>query len=204
MATFSAHQLSLVFGILGNFVSVLVFLSPIPTFCRIYKRGSTEGFLSIPYSVALFSTMLMLYYAYLKGFDNAFLIITINSFGSVTETIYLTLYLIYAPWKARTPNIVGFALSSAQMGLYFYYKNGQKEEKPVLKEEEPNEEIRNEVKLMDGTIITIVLNDMISSSMEDSTLTQRDHQPENMTTMEGVTSTADDGIDGDGDGNNIV
>lgn len=96
-----AHHgpLTLVFGLLGNIVSFLCFLAPLPTFYRIYKKKNTEGFQSLPYIAALFSAMLWLFYAYEKTGET--LLITINAFGCVIETIYLAFYITYCPKKAR-------------------------------------------------------------------------------------------------------
>ncbi|XP_009601078.1 bidirectional sugar transporter SWEET11-like [Nicotiana tabacum] len=91
------------FGVRGNIVSFIVFLSPLPTFYKIYKKKSTEGYQSIPYVIALFSSMLWIYYAFLK--TNTTLLITINSFGVFIETIYVGFYLFYAPKKARIQTV---------------------------------------------------------------------------------------------------
>ncbi|KAK6924625.1 SWEET sugar transporter [Dillenia turbinata] len=115
MAVFPVHQTwAFVFGILGNVVSFMVYLAPLPTFHQIYKKKSTEGFQSIPYIVALFSAMLWIFYAFIK--TDASLLITINSLGCFIETIYIIAYFIYAPKKARIVtvkllllfNVVGF------------------------------------------------------------------------------------------------
>ncbi|KAF3438493.1 hypothetical protein FNV43_RR21255 [Rhamnella rubrinervis] len=92
-------SLTLAFGLLGNIVSFMVYLAPIPTFYKVYKRKSTEGFQSLPYVVALFSSMLWIYYAILK--QDATLLITVNSVGCVIETIYIVLFLFYAPKMSR-------------------------------------------------------------------------------------------------------
>ncbi|CAN4085463.1 unnamed protein product [Withania somnifera] len=97
------------FGVLGNIVSFIVFLSPIPTFYKIYKKKSTEGYQSVPYVVALFSSMLWIYYALLK--TNVTLLITINSFGMFIEIIYVAIYLFYAPKKARVQTVKMIMLS---------------------------------------------------------------------------------------------
>ncbi|KAF3436392.1 hypothetical protein FNV43_RR23484 [Rhamnella rubrinervis] len=135
MTHMAPHQLAFVFGILGNIVSFLVYLAPLPTFYRVFKRKSTEGFQALPYSVALFSAMLMLYYAFLKSND-AFMLITINSIGCAIEAIYLTMYMIYAPPNARIYTAKLLALFNA--GAYglillstFFISNSPKRLKVV-------------------------------------------------------------------------
>ncbi|KAI7747361.1 hypothetical protein M8C21_007994 [Ambrosia artemisiifolia] len=97
-----AH-LTLAFGLLGNAVSFMVFLAPLPTFYKVYKKKSTEGFQSVPYVVGLFSAMLWIYYALLKA--NAMLLITINSVGCFIQTFYICFFLFYAPKKARMESL---------------------------------------------------------------------------------------------------
>ncbi|KAI6692228.1 hypothetical protein NL676_019938 [Syzygium grande] len=99
---------------IGNVVSFFVFLAPVPTFYRIYRKKSTEGFQSLPYLVALFSSMLWFYYAFLKG--HSFLLITINSFGCVVEMVYIAIYITYAPRATRNSTIKLFALMN--IGLF--------------------------------------------------------------------------------------
>ncbi|KAE9460481.1 hypothetical protein C3L33_07569, partial [Rhododendron williamsianum] len=100
MALLTALHMASVFGILGNIVSFMVFLAPVPTFYKIYKKKSTQGFQAIPYSVALFSAVLLLYYAFLKK-SNGLMIITINSIGCAIEATYLTLFIIYATKESK-------------------------------------------------------------------------------------------------------
>ncbi|EYU42078.1 hypothetical protein ABFS82_05G000300 [Erythranthe guttata] len=100
MAIFDIHHpWAFTFGVLGNIISIFVYLAPLPTFRRIFKEKSTMGFDSLPYAVALFSAMLWLYYAFLK--TNAVLLISINTFGCIVETIYISMFLFYASKKAR-------------------------------------------------------------------------------------------------------
>nr|WNV59958.1 SWEET10 protein [Betula platyphylla] len=117
------------FGLLGNIISFMVYLAPLPTFYQIYKKKSTEGFQSVPYVIALFSSMLWIYYAMLK--KDANLLITINSVGCVIESIYIMLFLFYATKKARVLtvklllllNVFGFGL---MLLLTLYLAKGTK------------------------------------------------------------------------------
>ncbi|XP_051113168.1 bidirectional sugar transporter N3-like [Andrographis paniculata] len=117
MAHIITHSsLVFIFGILGNLVAFMVYLAPVPTFYSIYKKKTTGGFHSVPYIVALLSSMLWIYYATLKS--NEILLITINSFGCFIEAIYIFIYISYAPKLARMValkmlfliNFVGFGL----------------------------------------------------------------------------------------------
>ncbi|KAG6421310.1 hypothetical protein SASPL_117861 [Salvia splendens] len=109
-------NLAFVFGLLGNIVSFMVFLAPIPTFYQIYKKRSTAGFQSVPYIVELFSAMMWMYYAFLKTYTT--LLITINLVGCFVQSTYISFYLVFATKDTRIQtvklllslNVVGFGL----------------------------------------------------------------------------------------------
>ncbi|KAF5941595.1 hypothetical protein HYC85_019237 [Camellia sinensis] len=99
--------LSFFVGVIGNIVSVLVFLSPIGTFWRVIKHRSTEEFESLPYICTLLNSSLWTYYGITK--PGEILVATVNGFGIVVEAVYVTLFLIYAPkgMRAKTAILVG-------------------------------------------------------------------------------------------------
>nr|WNV59961.1 SWEET17a protein [Betula platyphylla] len=97
--------LSFYVGIIGNIISVLMFLSPVGTFWRIIKRRSTEEFESLPYICTLLNSSLWTYYGIIKAGE--LLVATVNGFGILVETVYVTLFLIYAPKKAKIAILVG-------------------------------------------------------------------------------------------------
>ncbi|RVW52673.1 Bidirectional sugar transporter SWEET12 [Vitis vinifera] len=99
MFTVGHHPWVFASGILGNLMSFLVYLAPIPTFTRVIKKKSTEGFQSVPYVIALFSAMLWMYYGLVN--TNASFLLSVNGFGCFIEIIYISIYLIFAPRRAR-------------------------------------------------------------------------------------------------------
>ncbi|KAL3716679.1 hypothetical protein ACJRO7_008292 [Eucalyptus globulus] len=97
MAIFSTNKpWAFAFGLLGNLIYFVVFLAPM-----VCKRNLTKGFQSVMYVVSLLSAILWLYYACINSESNDFLLITVNSVGCVIETIYIALYLAYAPKEAK-------------------------------------------------------------------------------------------------------
>ncbi|PAN42721.1 LOW QUALITY PROTEIN: hypothetical protein PAHAL_8G184400 [Panicum hallii] len=109
------HPWAFAFGLLGNIISCMTYLAPLPTFYRIYKSKSTQGFQSLPYVVALFSAMLRIYYALLKS--DEILLFTVNSAGCVLETLYIAIYLAYAPKKAKLFTAMILLLNVGVFGL---------------------------------------------------------------------------------------
>ncbi|XVF66201.1 hypothetical protein PTKIN_Ptkin10aG0016500 [Pterospermum kingtungense] len=91
--------LSFFVGVIGNVISVLVFLSPVGTFWRIIKHSSTEDFESLPYICTLLNCSLWTYYGITK--PGGLLVATVNGFGILVEAVYVVLFLIFAPRKMR-------------------------------------------------------------------------------------------------------
>ncbi|KAL5782270.1 hypothetical protein ACOSP7_007299 [Xanthoceras sorbifolium] len=100
--------LSFFVGVIGNIISVLLFLSPLETFWRIIKHKSTEEFQSLPYICTLLNASLWTYYGITK--PGGLLVATVNGFGILVEAVYVSLFLIYAPTRAirgKTSVLVG-------------------------------------------------------------------------------------------------
>ncbi|KAK9063553.1 hypothetical protein SSX86_017423 [Deinandra increscens subsp. villosa] len=120
------HPLVLVFGILGNIVSTGVYFAPIPTFISIRKNKSTMGFQALPYMVSLFSSLVWLYYSFIKEGDT-FLLITINAFGSLVEFVYVVIFIVYATPHGKKQTIKSLSATIAlclaiSLGSHFFLK----------------------------------------------------------------------------------
>ncbi|GLT83790.1 hypothetical protein SLE2022_020610 [Rubroshorea leprosula] len=88
-------------GIIGNVISILLFLSPSPTFINIFKQKSVEEFKADPYVATLQNCMVWIFYGLPFVHPDSLLVITINSIGLGIELLYLTIFIIYAPWTKR-------------------------------------------------------------------------------------------------------
>lgn len=122
------HPVVFAVGILGNILSFLVTLAPVPTFYRVYKKKSTESFQSVPYVVALLSAMLWLYYALLSV---DLLLLSINTIACVVESVYLAIYLTYAPKPAMAFTLkllctMNMGLFGAMVAFLQFYVDGQR------------------------------------------------------------------------------
>lgn len=87
-------SLSFFVGIMGNIISLLLFVSPIKTFWGVVKKKSTENYKGVPYITTLLSTSLWTFYGLIKP---DILVVSVNGVGAIFQFIYVTLFLIYAP-----------------------------------------------------------------------------------------------------------
>ncbi|KAH1126770.1 hypothetical protein GYH30_015674 [Glycine max] len=76
----------------------------IPTFWKIKNHRSTEDFSSLPYICTLLNCSLWTYYGIIKARE--YLVATVDGFGIVVETIYVILFLIYAPKGIRGRTVI--------------------------------------------------------------------------------------------------
>ncbi|KAG2315216.1 hypothetical protein Bca4012_066017 [Brassica carinata] len=101
-------EASFYIGVIGNVISVLVFLSPVETFWKIVKRKSTEEYKSLPYICTLLGSSLWTYYGIVT--PGEYLVSTVNGFGALVEIIYVFLFVLYAPRHLKLHTIVVVAM----------------------------------------------------------------------------------------------
>nr|UJT76395.1 bidirectional sugar transporter SWEET4a [Hemerocallis fulva] len=97
----SADTIRTCVGILGNVIALALFLSPVPTFYRIWKKGSVEQFSAVPYLATLLNCMLWVVYGLPLVHPHSTLVLTINGSGLVIELSYVLLFIIYSHGSNR-------------------------------------------------------------------------------------------------------
>ncbi|OVA08245.1 SWEET sugar transporter [Macleaya cordata] len=97
----SPDAIRTVVGILGNIIALALFLSPVPTFIQICKKGSVEQFSPAPYLATLLNCMLWVLYGLPLVHPHSMLVITINGSGFVIELIYVLLFIFHSEGKMR-------------------------------------------------------------------------------------------------------
>ncbi|GMI95519.1 hypothetical protein like AT4G10850 [Hibiscus trionum] len=101
MVSYLLNTVRNVVGILGNVISLSRFLSPVPTFIRIWNKGSVEQFSPVPYLVTLINCMVWMIYGLPMVHPNSTLLLTINGAGIAIEVVFLTLFLVFCHDKKR-------------------------------------------------------------------------------------------------------
>ncbi|GAB2209734.1 hypothetical protein Droror1_Dr00026957, partial [Drosera rotundifolia] len=89
-----------------NIISLFLFLSPVPTFIKICKKGSVEEFSPMPYLATFVNCMLWVLYGMPFVNPNSTLVITINGAGCVIELVYLLLFVFYSNDKKKRLKVI--------------------------------------------------------------------------------------------------
>ncbi|KAE8672380.1 Bidirectional sugar transporter SWEET4 [Hibiscus syriacus] len=95
-----------VVGVTGNVIALFLFLSPLPTFIRIWKKGSVEQFSPVPYLATLINCMVWVIYGLPMVHPNSTLVVTINGAGTAIEVVFLTLFIVFCHDKKKRLTVV--------------------------------------------------------------------------------------------------
>eukprot|EP01018_Ginkgo_biloba_P021612 Gb_27137 [translate_table: standard] len=126
------NTLVLLNGVSGNISAFALFLAPVITFYKVYKKGSTEEFSGIPYVVTLLNCLLFAWYGLPFITSHNILVSTVNGSGAVLEFIYICLFLLYAPPKPRIKIFIlfmgglAFFIAVAVISLAALHHNARK------------------------------------------------------------------------------
>ncbi|CAL0326486.1 unnamed protein product [Lupinus luteus] len=119
MSVFAAYSIYTVAkdaaGVAGNIFAFVLFVSPIPTFRRIIRNGSTELFSGLPYVYALVNCLICMWYGTPLISPDNLLITTVNSIGAIFQFVYIIIFMIYAE-KEKKVRMLGLLL--AVLGIF--------------------------------------------------------------------------------------
>jgi len=103
-------------GVIGNGTALVLFLSPVPTFIRIWKKGSVEQYSPIPYVATLLNCMMWVLYGLPAVHPHSMLVITINGTGMAIQLTYVTLFLLFSAGAVRRKVVLLLAAEVAFVG----------------------------------------------------------------------------------------
>lgn len=110
----SSDTIRTAIGVIGNGTALVLFLSPVPTFIRIWKKGSVEQYSPIPYVATLLNCMMWVLYGLPAVHPHSMLVITINGTGMAIQLTYVALFLLYSAGAARRKVVL---LLAAEVGF---------------------------------------------------------------------------------------
>ncbi|XP_050375848.1 bidirectional sugar transporter SWEET4-like [Argentina anserina] len=113
----SADAARTVVGIIGNLIAFFLFLSPVPTFVQIWKKGSVEQYSPVPYLATLINCMVWTLYGLPIVHPDSTLVWTINGLGTIIEVVYIILFLIFSDKKKRLIVVLVVAVEIIFIGV---------------------------------------------------------------------------------------
>ncbi|XP_022767443.1 bidirectional sugar transporter SWEET5 [Durio zibethinus] len=107
-------------GIIGNVISFFLFLSPVPTFAKIWKAKSVQEFKPDPYVATVLNCMMWVFYGLPIVHPDSVLIITINGIGLFIELTYVSIFLIYSPGQKRRRIVIYLLIEVIFMAIVIF------------------------------------------------------------------------------------
>ncbi|XP_028763862.1 bidirectional sugar transporter SWEET2-like isoform X2 [Neltuma alba] len=102
-------------GIAGNIFALGLFVSPVSTFKRINRNGSTEMFSGLPYIYALLNCLISMWYGSPLVSPDNMMVMSVNSIGAVFQLVYIIIFIVYAE-EAKKVRMIGLLL--AVLGIF--------------------------------------------------------------------------------------
>ncbi|KAL5552432.1 hypothetical protein UlMin_002608 [Ulmus minor] len=102
----SAETARTVVGIIGNVFALFFFLSPVPTFVEIWKRGSVEEYSVAPYLAGLVNCLVWTVYGLPVVQPGSILVLTISVAGVAIESAYVVLFFTFSSDKKKRLKMV--------------------------------------------------------------------------------------------------
>ncbi|KQK08221.1 bidirectional sugar transporter SWEET2a [Brachypodium distachyon] len=117
-------------GIVGNIFAFVLFISPLPTFKRIVRNGSTEQFSAMPYLYSLLNCLVCMWYALPFVSYGVVLVATVNTIGAAFQLAYTAIFIAFADGKKRLKVSVLLAGVFCLFGLIMYVSMALFDHKP--------------------------------------------------------------------------
>ncbi|KAL3630057.1 hypothetical protein CASFOL_023041 [Castilleja foliolosa] len=105
-----------VVAILGNIISIVLFLSPVQTFYRVWKKKSVEQYSAMPYLATFANCVLWLLYGLPMVHPHSMLVVSINGAGSSIEIVFLSLFFLFSDLKKRLRLVVVLVVEIVFLG----------------------------------------------------------------------------------------
>ncbi|XP_076894197.1 bidirectional sugar transporter SWEET3b-like [Bidens hawaiensis] len=116
-------------GLMGNAASFLLYAAPISTFARVIRKGSTEEFSFVPYTLSLLNCLFYTWYGLpvvSYKWEN-FPMVTINGLGILLEFSFIIIFMWFTSpkqkWKAgvMTSALISFFSIIAIISTYVFH-----------------------------------------------------------------------------------
>ncbi|KAK9926906.1 hypothetical protein M0R45_024114 [Rubus argutus] len=113
-------MLRTIVGIIGNIISLGLFLSPIPTFTRIIKQKTVSDFKPDPYLATLLNCAVWVFYGMPFVHPDSTLVWTINGAGFIIEAAYIVIFVMYSPASKRTRIFIALVIEAVFFAIVVF------------------------------------------------------------------------------------